>query len=195
VPENETEYSDAVRVRLALSAAAAELADDAAGLVATENETTGETVRDLIERVDQLAGQVDELRRLAVIYARERAQPWERIGEALGVTRQTAHERFAGVVNEWHDNLYDPTRHTYQWLPEGAYNPEQVLPRLEAWLARHDAEHAWPRSVAAGLPAYDPMRRTNETLARASWLSSRLFAGKNVSPEAEAETKRLRRSP
>jgi hypothetical protein len=181
------EYTDTARARLALSAAAAELSDDARGLVPTEYESTHEAVRELIERVDRLSGAVDELRRLAVIYARERTLPWEDIGQALGVARQTVHQRFAGHVDQWHDSLYDPTRHRYEWLPDGAYNPEKVLPRLEAWLAQHDPDRSQPGSVAAGLPAYTPMQRTLETLARARWLSDRLRDGQPISPEADAD--------
>jgi hypothetical protein len=183
------EYTDAARARVALSAAARELSDDARELVDTEHETTSNSIRELVERVNRLAGAVEELRRLAVVYARERNLSWESVGEALGVTRQTAHERFAKVVDEWHDSLYDPARHTYQWLPDGAYNPDQTIARLETWLARHD-EHSQPRGVAAGLPAYDALRRTGETLARANWLTGRLRAGQPITPEADADHQR-----
>ena len=181
------EFTDAARARIALSAAARDLADAALGLVPTEDESTHHSVQGLIERVDQLAAAVDELRRLAVIHGRERYLSWEDVGAALGVTRQTAHERFAKVVDEWRDNLYDPARHTYSWMPAGAYNPSETVSRLQSWLARHDTERGEPRGVAAGLPAYTPIQRTNETLGRANWLSVRLRQGLPISPEAEAD--------
>jgi hypothetical protein len=74
-------------------------------------------------------------------------------------------------------------------LPDGAYNPGKTIARLEAWLARHD-EHGQSRSVAAGLPTYDALRRTGETPARANWLTGRLRAGEPISPEADADHQR-----
>lgn len=186
------EYTDAARARIALSAAAAELADRLLGIVDTQHEIGITPILGLIERVNSLGGAVDELRRLAVIHGRECSLSWEDVGQALGVTRQTAHARFADVVDEWRDALYDPAKHRYEWMPDGSYNPEKVVPYLDAWLARHQHHPESPRSVSAGLHYYGsaPIARVREAISRTQWLSARLAAGDDVSAEAKADNQR-----
>ncbi|MDR7277739.1 hypothetical protein [Catenuloplanes atrovinosus] len=181
------EWTDAARARLALAAAAADLADTAAALVSTAHEDEHASALEHLTRIEEIAGAVAEVRKLAVIHARERAMPWERIGDALGVTRQTAHARFGAVVDEWHDVLYDPDKHGWAWMPEGAYDPAATAATLDRWLARRHHGDGPAPTVSAGLPTYDPMTRARETLARANWLTRRIGAGTEVSPAAKAE--------
>jgi hypothetical protein len=186
-PDDEAEFTDAARARVALAAAARTLSDDARNLVETSHETSHEAVHDLIDEANRLVGQVGELLKLAVIHARERHMSWGDIGKALDVTRQTAHQRYAGDLAEWRDALYDPARHDYGWMPEGAYNPGQVVPGLDAWLVQHHTGNGEPGSVSAGLPRYDARRRVLEALARATWMSERIKAGAPIPPEAQSD--------
>ena len=184
------EYTDAARARVAVAAAARSMSDAARQLAATDGEDSYEAVFELLDEVNMLVGRTGELLSLAVIHARERNLSWTDIGKVFGVSRQAAHERYAGDVEQWHDALFDPARHTYQWMPEGAYNPEQVVPDLDAWLARHHTSSGEPGSVSAGLPRYDAQRRVLETLARANWMSDRIKAGEPVAPAAETDYRR-----
>ncbi len=183
------EYTDAARARIALSQAAKELAEDTRHLIDTQHEERHDAIRELLQAVDNLAGQLEMVRRLAVVYARQRAVPWEEIDQNLTITGATAQERYAEAITDWEDALYDPARHRYEWLPDGAYNPAEVVDELDTWLAA-DAESARRGySVSAGLPVYNAMTRTSETLARARWLSGKLRHG-GASEEALADHQR-----
>lgn len=59
----------------------------------------------LIETAQWLTGYAQSVLRAAVIATHEQGQSWEQIGQALGVSRQAAHERFAGVVTEFRTQL------------------------------------------------------------------------------------------
>lgn len=166
--------------RLALSSAAAQLADRATGMVPT----TGDEWSSGAEHVDQAVQLLDAAREVldrAVVYARERGASWADVGEALGgMTRQSAHERHAATFAEWEAGLDEPwIRHgtvVSPRLPDGAGDPDRTATRLDQWCTahlteeagatRHDAERAdvRDRMVSAHLP------RHTETTESASLL-------------------------
>ena len=43
-----------------------------------------------------------------MVFEREQGASWQDIGAALGISRQTAHERFAEVEQRWKDALRRP---------------------------------------------------------------------------------------
>src|ERR671910_3024402 len=88
-------YSHAARARLALSVAAKGVSDEARGLVSADDRGTGagEIVEWAVQLVDDARAVLDR----AVVYERERGASWQTIGAAIGISRQTAHERFAEV--------------------------------------------------------------------------------------------------
>lgn len=147
----------ASRVRLALSAAAAELADRAAGLARTGVDgRPGEVAED----ARSLAAMAEDVLQLAVLYDRRRGASWATVGEALGeVSRQAAHERYSEA-----DHYVDEAI-TEHWLtgdprviglPEGAEASPRTIERLDEWAAarhRHgDVAGDDPtRAVSAGL--------------------------------------------
>jgi ATP-dependent Clp protease ATP-binding subunit ClpX len=57
---------------------------------------TVEQILELLPRVAKVSAQVEENLRIWVQRARDRGATWARIGAALGMTRQSAWERFSG---------------------------------------------------------------------------------------------------
>lgn len=57
---------------------------------------TDQQMLDHIARVASVADQVEDSLRLWVLELRRRTVTWARIGEALGISRQSAWERFSG---------------------------------------------------------------------------------------------------
>ncbi|MFF3444303.1 ClpX C4-type zinc finger protein [Streptosporangium sp. NPDC002721] len=57
---------------------------------------TDEQILELLPRVALVSGQVEANLRVWVVRLRDRGVTWSRIGAALGMTRQSAWERFSG---------------------------------------------------------------------------------------------------
>ncbi|XVQ16356.1 hypothetical protein ACQP1W_52425 (plasmid) [Spirillospora sp. CA-255316] len=153
--ENGPEMNRASRIRVALSEAAAELADRATDLARTTNDgRPGEPT----EEARRLVAAAEYVMQLSVLYDRRRGASWSTIGEALGeVTKQTAHERYAEAEK------YVDEAITEHWLtgnprvvglPEGADVSPSTLERLDRWAAaRHRTGDLGDpdRAVSAGL--------------------------------------------
>ncbi len=135
------QYSHKAQARLALSAAAQRASDYARGLVPSDDRGSG--AGEIVERAVQLVDDTREVLERAVVYERERGASWQTIGAALGVSRQTAHERFADVERRWQDALRRPYAEAgpggrlAQRLPAGAEDPEWWGRRLDKWVIRH----------------------------------------------------------
>jgi hypothetical protein len=101
---------------------------------------------DKLESALQLRAAVDELVDAAVVYARERGASWSDVAEVLEVKKQTAHERWAPVEQEWRDGLLDPLRAQpngrlrYLAVPDAAYDPQRYAASLDAWALKHVGE-------------------------------------------------------
>ncbi|MBX6169600.1 MAG: hypothetical protein IRY84_18470 [Thermobispora bispora] len=61
----------------------------------TEN-MTGEQILEFLPRIAKVGAQVEDSLRVWVLRARDRGVTWAKIGAALGMTRQSAWERFSG---------------------------------------------------------------------------------------------------
>jgi len=165
-------YGRAARLRVALAELAAEIADSARGMVPTYADRSAYG-GDYVEAAHQLAAQARELLTLAVAYERRRGTSWERIGEPMGISKQSAHERFAPAAGGLDDALTaawllgDDPRHP--GLPEGAADPATVAGRLDRWatrniqqtdvLAQQDAATR-ARPVSAGLEPIDILEQS-----------------------------------
>ncbi|QXJ21943.1 hypothetical protein AGRA3207_002860 [Actinomadura graeca] len=131
----------ASRIRVALSEAAAALADRATGLARTDADGLP---GDVTDEARQLAAAVEDVVRLAVLYDRRRGAPWAAIGEALGeVSKQAAQERYAeagrevdqAIIESW---LTGDSR--VAGLPTGAEASPETLARLDGWAAVRQQE-------------------------------------------------------
>ena len=156
--EPATVYPSRARARLALSAACRELSDRARSQVPTLSDGRAHP-GEYVEAARALVALAGECLERAVVYERERGTTWEAIGETLGITRQSAHERFAAAEDAWRDTLVRP------WvvagsvlnprLPEGADDPDHAVVYLDAWARRHaeetDPNHDHPNPVSGGL--------------------------------------------
>ena len=136
--------------RLAVSSTAAEIAENATGIVPTYADEYNYPTDDL-EQAIRILGRAEELLALSVVYARERGASWADIGQSLGITRQSAHERFAERERAWVDALDRPftlgeiagstgvqtvvvTR-----LPDALGDPDFTIDYLDKWCAEHIA--------------------------------------------------------
>ncbi len=134
-------YSRKSQARIALSVAAREVSDEARGLVPADDRGSG--VGEIVERAVQLVDRTRDVLERAVVYEREEGASWQDIGAALGISRQTAQERFAEVEQRWRDALRrpsaeaDPGGRQASRLPKGAEDPERWSRQLDTWVIRH----------------------------------------------------------
>jgi hypothetical protein len=128
---------------IAYMEACRELSDRARGQVSTYGAAyrrAGELVDDAL----RLVGQAEEVLRLAVAAERAASTSWQEIGERLGVSRQSAHERFAQAVQAISDGALFPAREPARegalgwWAcPDGLQDPEATVRGLDEWALRH----------------------------------------------------------
>jgi len=135
-------YSDGSLGRLAFSYACRDLSDLARAHVSTYADghlRPGE----LLEEATRLVAGAEATLRMAVVAERLRGTSWAEIGEALGVTRQSAHERYASFEREMRVALLFPDRAGENaglgwWaVPDGLEDPERTARDLDAWERRH----------------------------------------------------------
>lgn len=124
--------------RLALCDHAVDVADGAAGLVATENDRdTGPGGR--ASQAFQLIQLAERALVSAVIYERERGSSWAEIAQYLGMEPREAEARFAGHVDGWNTafevpyRLDESGRKRLPQLPTAAYDPAWACSRLDLW--------------------------------------------------------------
>lgn len=128
--------------RLAYSAACRELSDRARGQVPTYADEWGQA-GGLVEAAAMMLADADRVLQLAVAAERAASVSWQTIGEVLDVSRQSAHERFAGAVQEVRDGILFPHRDGLPGLPgwwacpDGLDDPERTLCDLDKWVVRH----------------------------------------------------------
>lgn len=179
---DEVVYSRAARLRVALSHAAAEASDTARSLVPAwaDSAVVG---GELVAGAARLVAQAREVLALAVAYERRRGASWEDIGEALGVSRQAAHERFAGVERDLDRALVrawlDPQR--ARELPSGADDPAAAAAWLDRWVrARLQATDALAHDpdpevrehpVSVGLTPMDTLEHSTLVMTAARLLA------------------------
>jgi hypothetical protein len=125
---------------------------------------------DLVEEARQVVGQAEEVMRLAVAAECAAGASWEQIGEALEVSRQSAHKRFAAAVDDIHDRILFPSRESplpgglASWAcPDGVEDPDRTVQDLDAWALRHRERFDPDRGQR---PVSEGLRRTGETYAR-----------------------------
>ncbi|MGW3910529.1 hypothetical protein ACWEBX_03240 [Streptomyces sp. NPDC005070] len=205
-PDPAHPYTETALARIMLGEAYREAAGTALARIPTDSDGSaftgpGDAVR---AAVDLLALAEDVMRRAAV-YERARGTSWDEIGNALGITKQSAHKRFADAVETWRAPLDQPAR----LLPDGTpdddripygarYAPGHPKPhygtaedraqQLERWLLQHtgptDDWDGDEHPVTGGLPRHS----TTSMLMLTEGISNRLLQDQLVpDPQAQAD--------
>lgn len=171
-------YSDCSLGRLALSYACRDLSDLARAHVATYADghlRPGE----LLKEAARLVAGAEATLKIAVVAERLRGTSWAEIGEALGVTRQSAHERYAPFEREMRVALLFPDRAgehgALGWwaVPDGLEDPERTARALDEWERRHRKPSDPDRgetAVSAGLQARGTLDETGAVIELAKLL-------------------------
>jgi hypothetical protein len=102
-------WSERDLTRLAFSAASRELSDLARAFVATGADGSRRAAG-LIEEASRLRSRAERAIGLAVAAERAGGSSWQDIGEALGCTRDAAHERYAAAVEDISESIVFPWR-------------------------------------------------------------------------------------
>ncbi|MCX4966830.1 hypothetical protein OHA98_18700 [Streptomyces sp. NBC_00654] len=149
--------------RLVLCDHAVDVADGAAGLVATANDSDAGPGG----RVSQAFRLVELAERAvisAVVYERERGSSWEEIARFLGIGPAEAEGRFAANLEGWNtafDVSYRPDdtgRKRIPQLPTAAYDPVWACDRLDTWARNRLILVNDDRPVSSGLDTGVPER-------------------------------------
>lgn len=124
--------------RLVLCDHAVDVADGAAGLVATENDPdAGPGGR--VSQAFQLIELAERALASAVIYEREQGSSWAEIAQYLGIGPAQAEERFAPTLEGWNTafdvpyRLDETGRKRIPQLPTAAYDPAWACEKLDRW--------------------------------------------------------------
>jgi hypothetical protein len=171
-------YSDGSLGRLAFSSACRDLSDLARAHVPTYADghlRAGE----LLEEATRLVAGAEATLRMGVVAERLRGTSWAQIGDALGVTRQSAHERYAPFEREMRRALLFPDRAGEHggpgwWaVPDGLEDPERTARDLDEWERRHRERTDPDRgetAVSGGLQARRTLDETGAVIELAKLL-------------------------
>jgi hypothetical protein len=191
-------YSLEARIRIALSASAAQVSTAAASLVPTHGEY-GCPRGELAELAGQLAGTAGQALTFAVACERQRGTSWERIAEVLDEDVTEVRQRYEdpvdrlqrGLVEAWLDPERAPE------LPEGADDPGRSAAHLDEWLTgdsrlddafkHHPDSEIRTHPVSNGL-AVMSLAEHRELLASAA----RMVGKDGQTPQAEIGLRRQR---
>jgi hypothetical protein len=168
-PDEDSPYTADTLARLALSVAAHELADFAREFVPIDGEH-GAPDGTLFEDALRLLSRAERVVELAVVYERLAGTGWPVLGEVLGMTKQSAHERYAEAEKRFREALAEPETTSefgmpYNRLPAGADDPDGWADRLDRWVRRHREAGAVDHDehpVTAGLRRMDPFSEVME---------------------------------
>lgn len=122
VHTGDTDYSRATRLR----AAVADLADRISAAAGAMTDPRGDSQRGrggLIRDAAAIRAEAENLLALAVAAERHRGASWEAVGEAFGVTRQSAHARYGPLAEELDQGLI---RYWLDTAAGGCPGPEWV---------------------------------------------------------------------
>ena len=110
-PDPPHPFQEVALARLMLSDAYRDVAEDAIGGVHTSYDASPHAGGGgYVEEAARLVRRAEEVLRRAAIYEHERGTSWKDIGSALGITKQSAHKRFAEHVDAWRAPLDQPDR-------------------------------------------------------------------------------------
>ncbi|WP_411113734.1 hypothetical protein [Streptomyces sp. 029-5] len=147
--------------RLVLCDHAVDVADGAAGLVATEHDPDARPGGRVSQAV-QLLELTERALVSAVIYERERGSSWAEITQYLGIGPAEAEKRFAAKLAGWDTafdvpyRLDDTGRKRIPQLPTAAYDPAWACTQLDRWAGNRlilvDNEHPVSSGLVMAVP-------------------------------------------
>jgi len=197
-PDEKAPLSDASLARLAVAAAAQDLADFARAFVSirdTRHSSGGE-----LEDGQKLVAKAEYVLERLVVFERVAGASWEDIGSGLSMARQNAHKKFRSAVEEFEHAVAEPevtnpdTGVTYNQLPEGADDPAWWADRLDAWVRRHQEPTEFEmgdreRPVSGGLARLGPLAELGRLSRQRTALLNRYIAppAEELLPIAERE--------
>jgi hypothetical protein len=134
------DYTPRALARLTHSHAAYELAEQLVGIAATYADGYGHGAH-LTEEAAGVLREAEELLRTAVVADRLAGHSWADVGEMLGESEQTAHERFAGAERSFYEQLLFPHRQPaaagmlgWTAAPYAVFEPDRARVRLDDWV-------------------------------------------------------------
>jgi hypothetical protein len=160
------DYTSAQLARLAHADAVYELSEHLISHASAYADSYGRGAF-LTEEAAQVVTEALKLLIAAVVADRLRGASWSDVGDALDITKQSAHERFAHAERQFREALLFPQRYPEHGglgdtvAPYAALEPDRVRDRLDAWVVerRHSSgpNRDEPLPVTRGLEA---MRNT-----------------------------------
>jgi hypothetical protein len=180
------------RARVAFSLACQELSHLARAFVSTASDGYAQP-GGYVEEGARIVSQAQHVLELSVLLERERGTSWEDIGEALGISKQAAHERFAAAFERWRGQLAEPLVPSGSLLavqlPAGAEDPEKWGRYLDEWVTRHrertDPDQG-PRPVSGNLPEASLAEQVSMALAEVRALQERERVGSATDSQRES---------
>jgi hypothetical protein len=167
------EYTPKALARLAHADAAHELSERLVAQAATYADGYGRGAY-LTEEAATVVRDAIDLLRAAVVADRLRDASWSEVGEALEISKQSAHERFANVEREFREALLFPHRHPepppalgYTVAPYAVQEPDRVRERLDAWVIERG------RSSGPGRNEPEPVTRGLAAMSD-TWITERM---------------------
>jgi hypothetical protein len=188
-------YTDDARALVVLATIARELSDSARALVAAN----GRPEPTLVVEAARVVANAERLLAASVVTCRAAGISWKDVGEALGVTKQTAQGRFTSAVEQWEDALAKPEAvdehgRRYSRLPHGAVFTAAVAAELDGWAVRHREAHQFvPRDnpnapLSAGLRRMGPFEEQLDISSRRRrLLEDHIFPAAQLAPLYDRE--------
>jgi hypothetical protein len=177
------DYTSAQLGRLTHADAAHELSERLVSIASTHVDGYGRGAF-LTEEANQVLADARALLAAAVVADRVRGASWAEVGEALGISKQSAHERFGDAEREFRDALLFPHRDGppgglgYTVAPYAVEQPDTVRERLDRWVVEHRRSSGpgcdEPQPVTRGLEVMSD-RWTTDAIGQVTQLARRLI--------------------
>jgi len=153
---------DYTNARLAHAAAAHELSEQLISEGSADADGYGRGAF-LTEAAHRVYTDTRALLAAAVVADRLRGASWAEVGDALGITRQSAHERFDDAEREFREAVLFPHRQPehggrgYSVAPYAVEQPDVVRERLDQWVVENrrssGSDRTEPEPFTLGLAA------------------------------------------
>lgn len=165
-------YTPAMIGRLAYSHAAYELSERLVSEVSIHSDGFGHGAF-LAEEAATIVSEANALLEAAVVADRLRGASWPAVAEALGMSAESAEQRFGSAERLFREAVLFPHRYPeggglgYTVAPYAVEEPDWVRDRLDAWVVEHR------RSSGSDRDEPEPVTRGLAAMAR-TWITERI---------------------